>query len=66
MTGLGIVIIGAAEAGVRGAIELRTNGWNGPMTLLDEKLSHNNIRFMNDRTTVEIERGTRTIILDDG
>lgn len=34
----GIVIIGAGEAGVRAAIELRTEGWTGKTTIIGEEI----------------------------
>jgi 3-phenylpropionate/trans-cinnamate dioxygenase ferredoxin reductase subunit len=37
MTETGMVIIGAGEAGARTAIELRTQGWTGPITLIGEE-----------------------------
>lgn len=33
----GMVIIGAGEAGTRAAVELRINGWTGPITLIGEE-----------------------------
>jgi 3-phenylpropionate/trans-cinnamate dioxygenase ferredoxin reductase subunit len=40
MADLGMVIVGAGEAGARAAVELRTEGWNGPITLIGkEKLA---------------------------
>lgn len=37
MNEIGMVIIGAGEAGVRAAVELRTQGWTGPITLIGEE-----------------------------
>jgi 3-phenylpropionate/trans-cinnamate dioxygenase ferredoxin reductase subunit len=37
MNEFGMVIIGAGEAGARAAVELRTQGWNGPITLIGEE-----------------------------
>ncbi len=34
MTDLGMVIVGAGEAGARAAAELRTQGWAGSITLI--------------------------------
>jgi 3-phenylpropionate/trans-cinnamate dioxygenase ferredoxin reductase subunit len=40
MADVGMVIIGAGEAGARAAVELRTEGWSGPITLIGkEKLA---------------------------
>jgi 3-phenylpropionate/trans-cinnamate dioxygenase ferredoxin reductase subunit len=40
MSDLGMVIIGAGEAGARAAVELRSEGWSGPITLIGkEKLA---------------------------
>jgi 3-phenylpropionate/trans-cinnamate dioxygenase ferredoxin reductase subunit len=33
----GMVIVGAGEAGARAAVELRTQGWSGPITLIGEQ-----------------------------
>lgn len=33
----GMVIVGAGEAGTRAAVELRTQGWSGPITLIGEE-----------------------------
>ncbi|MCY9696622.1 NAD(P)/FAD-dependent oxidoreductase [Paenibacillus alginolyticus] len=37
MTEFGMVIVGAGEAGARAAIELRTQGWTGTITLIGEE-----------------------------
>lgn len=37
MSEYGMVIVGAGEAGARAAIELRTQGWNGAITLIGEE-----------------------------
>lgn len=37
MDNLGMVIVGAGEAGARAAVELRTEGWNGPITLIGKE-----------------------------
>ena len=37
MSEYGMVIVGAGEAGARAAIELRTQGWNGSITLIGEE-----------------------------
>ncbi|MGG2198486.1 MULTISPECIES: NAD(P)/FAD-dependent oxidoreductase [Paenibacillus] len=37
MNEAGMVIIGAGEAGARAAVELRTQGWSGPITLIGEE-----------------------------
>lgn len=37
MTETGMVIIGAGEAGARAAVELRSQGWTGPITLIGEE-----------------------------
>lgn len=37
MTERAMVIIGSGEAGVRAAVELRTQGWSGPITLIGEE-----------------------------
>ncbi|WP_201317781.1 NAD(P)/FAD-dependent oxidoreductase [Paenibacillus sp. EPM92] len=37
MTDLGMVIVGAGEAGARAAAELRTQGWAGSITLIGEE-----------------------------
>ena len=34
MTERAMVIIGSGEAGARAAVELRTQGWSGPITLI--------------------------------
>lgn len=34
---LGMVIVGAGEAGARAAIELRNQGWNGPITVIGKE-----------------------------
>lgn len=33
----GMVIVGAGEAGARAAVELRTQGWTGPITMIGEE-----------------------------
>ncbi|RAP73753.1 NAD(P)/FAD-dependent oxidoreductase [Paenibacillus montanisoli] len=37
MSDLGMVIVGAGETGARAAVELRTAGWNGPITLIGKE-----------------------------
>ncbi|MBK5482708.1 FAD-dependent oxidoreductase [Peribacillus sp. TH16] len=37
MAEFGMVIVGAGEAGARAAVELRTHGWTGPVTLIGEE-----------------------------
>jgi 3-phenylpropionate/trans-cinnamate dioxygenase ferredoxin reductase component len=37
MTERAMVIIGSGEAGARAAVELRTQGWSGPITLIGEE-----------------------------
>ncbi|HUC92171.1 MAG TPA: FAD-dependent oxidoreductase [Paenibacillus sp.] len=37
MTDKGMVIVGAGEAGARAAVELRNQGWDGPITLIGEE-----------------------------
>lgn len=37
MTKAGMVIVGAGEAGVSAAVELRSQGWEGPVTLIGEE-----------------------------
>ncbi|MCD9023728.1 NAD(P)/FAD-dependent oxidoreductase [Cohnella silvisoli] len=37
MTERGMVILGAGEAGARAAVELRTAGWTGPVTLIGQE-----------------------------
>ncbi|GGG19046.1 NAD(P)/FAD-dependent oxidoreductase [Paenibacillus abyssi] len=37
MTDIGMVIIGAGEAGARAAVQLREEGWSGPITLIGEE-----------------------------
>lgn len=37
MSEFGMVIVGAGEAGTRAAVELRNQGWSGPITLIGEE-----------------------------
>jgi 3-phenylpropionate/trans-cinnamate dioxygenase ferredoxin reductase subunit len=37
MADLGMVIVGAGEAGARAAVELRTQGWSGSITIIGEE-----------------------------
>jgi 3-phenylpropionate/trans-cinnamate dioxygenase ferredoxin reductase subunit len=40
MKDYGMVIVGAGEAGARAAVELRTQGWSGPITLIGDEKEH--------------------------
>jgi 3-phenylpropionate/trans-cinnamate dioxygenase ferredoxin reductase subunit len=97
MADFGMVIVGAGEAGARAAIELRTQGWDGSITLIGEetrapyerpplskdcllseeeptptfilnpeKLAQYNIEFLSGSAVTEIDRNTRSVVLDDG
>jgi 3-phenylpropionate/trans-cinnamate dioxygenase ferredoxin reductase subunit len=63
----GMVIVGAGEAGARAAIELRTQGWNGSITLIGEekKTSYERPPLSKDCLLTE-EEPSPVFILDQG
>ncbi|MBP1964903.1 NAD(P)/FAD-dependent oxidoreductase [Paenibacillus aceris] len=66
MADLGMVIVGAGEAGARAAVELRTEGWSGPITLIGkERLAPYERPPLSKSSLVDEEEPTPKTILDE-
>lgn len=66
MTDSGMVIVGAGETGARAAVELRTQGWSGPITLIgQEKWSPYERPPLSKSTLVADGEASPVHILDD-
>ncbi|NOU71245.1 ferredoxin reductase [Paenibacillus sp. LMG 31458] len=66
MAELGMVIVGAGEAGARAAVELRTEGWSGPITLIGkEKLAPYERPPLSKSSLVGEDEPTPMTILDE-
>jgi 3-phenylpropionate/trans-cinnamate dioxygenase ferredoxin reductase subunit len=66
MADLGMVIVGAGEAGARAAVELRTEGWSGPITLIGkERLAPYERPPLSKSSLVSEDEPTPMTILDE-
>ncbi|NOU88739.1 ferredoxin reductase [Paenibacillus sp. LMG 31460] len=66
MADLGMVIVGAGEAGARAAVELRTEGWSGSITLIGkEKLAPYERPPLSKSSLVGEDEPTPMTILDE-
>jgi 3-phenylpropionate/trans-cinnamate dioxygenase ferredoxin reductase subunit len=66
MADLGMVIVGAGEAGARAAVELRTEGWSGPITLIGkEKLAPYERPPLSKSSLIDEDEPSPMTILDE-
>ncbi|QGQ94594.1 ferredoxin reductase [Paenibacillus psychroresistens] len=66
MSELGMVIVGAGEAGARAAVELRTEGWAGSITLIGkEKLAPYERPPLSKSSLLDTEEPSPVTILDE-